>query len=143
MPRLASSLANTDGMVDVKMRFDIDQLGTAFLEGNFKTQLVLFCERCSEPMNYDVDVHCLLGILKHEGKVPSLGEQYEPWIVESNDPINPASVVEDELILALPLVPRHDTACLPEDAWYSGEQEVAEEKPASPFSVLSSLKTKK
>ena len=59
----------------------------------------------------------------------------------------PADIVyEDELILALPLVPRHTDACLPSDAWstisddsdYNKEQE--DDKPESPFAILSSLK---
>ena len=66
-------------------------------------------------------------------------------MVDDQEAVNPASIVEDELILALPLVPKHDYDCLPEEVWFSGEKEIedAPEKPASPFAVLSALKSKK
>jgi uncharacterized protein len=43
-------------------------------------------------------------------------------------------------------VPKHDYNCLPEEVWFSGDKEEIEaepDKPASPFAVLSALKTKK
>lgn len=143
MSRLAASLANDEGIVDVDMQFDIDELGTPYLAGRFKTTLTLICERCMEPMTINVDTECLLGFVKSEYKAEQLAEQYEPWFVENDEPVDPIRIVEDELILALPLVPRHDYSCLPEDAWYSGEKEGEAEKPASPFAVLSVLKSKK
>jgi uncharacterized protein len=97
------------------------------------------------PMSVDVDVECYLAILKNERKVEGLAELYDPWIVENNDPILLSSVVEDELILGLPLVPRHEHACLPKEAWYRGDDidESEKEKKVSPFEVLASLKLKK
>ena len=144
LKRLQPSLAENEGIVDVAMRFDVDETGTPYLAGHFVTKLSVVCERCLQPMTVDIDIHCLLGLVKNEYKAERLAEQYEPWLVDDdNDTMNPASVVEDELILALPLVPRHDEACLPEDVWYSGEKEVESDKPESPFAVLSALKSKK
>ncbi|MFT7235440.1 MAG: hypothetical protein ACI9QV_001017, partial [Methylophagaceae bacterium] len=67
-----------------------------------------------------------------------------PWLLENNDPVYLHAMVEDELILALPLVPRHTKSCLPIEAWTSGEESDVEEeeKPVSPFAILSSLKNK-
>lgn len=143
MARLAESLYSTDGTVKVKMHFDIDSTGTPFLQGHFETSLSLICERCLAPMQIDLDVDSLLALVKSELKVEGLAEQYEPWLLDTDEPVDPAVVVEDELILALPLVPRHDEDCLPKEAWYSGEQEREVEKPTSPFEVLSVLKSKK
>ncbi|MEC9314753.1 MAG: YceD family protein, partial [Pseudomonadota bacterium] len=82
---------------------------------------------------------------RHEKLAEKLSDQYEPWVVEDSELTDPVSVVEDELILALPLVPKHEENCLPEEALFSGDEDSEEEevKPNSPFSVLSSLKTKK
>ena len=143
MPRLAESLVTDEGMVDVDLLFDIDETGLPFMEGRFKTSIQLICERCMSPMTLDLDVPALLGIIRHEGKIEGLAEQYEPWIIDDAKHVDPVHMVEDELILALPIVPKHENACLPEDVWQSGEQEKEADKPASPFAVLAALKDKK
>jgi uncharacterized protein len=145
LSRLRPSLFSDSGTVKVKMRFDIDQTGTPFMQGMFTTTLSLTCERCMEELRYPVEINTLLGLVKHERLVSRLSEQYEPWIIDETDFVNPADVIEDELILALPLVPKHDFDCLPKDVWQSGDEEVEEtpEKQASPFAVLSALKSKK
>lgn len=142
MKRLGGSLHNDEGVVKVEMHFDVDETGTPFLQAKFSSTLALICERCMEPMVLDVEAECLLALVQYEQKIEGLAEQYDPWLIESDEPVKLSSVVEDELILALPLVPRHDFDCLPADAWQSGEEEVVEEKPTSPFAVLSTLKSK-
>ncbi len=145
MSRLADSLHDNSGVVTVSMRFDIDETGTPFMQGHFVTTLSLTCERCLQALTLPVDINAMLGLVKHEKLGEGLAEQYEPWIIDDNELVDPAAVVEDELILALPLVPKHDYDCLPEEAWFAGEKEVEEKpvKPESPFAVLSALKSKK
>ena len=145
LSRLADSLHGNDGVVKVSMRFDIDQTGTPFMQGHFETTLSLTCERCMQELKWPLEVNTLLGLVRHEKLTASLADQYEPWVIDDTEMVDPASVVEDELILALPLVPKHDYDCLPEEAWFSGDKEVEEkpEKPESPFAVLSALKSKK
>ncbi|WP_040576993.1 YceD family protein [Methylophaga lonarensis] len=143
LTRLADKLANQQGEIQVTLQFDVDQTGTPYVEGHFSGELALICERCMQAMPYKFDIKSLLALVRHERKIEGLAEQYEPWLLENSDAVNPADLVEDEIILALPLVPRHEQACLPDELWSSGEQEIETEKPVSPFAVLSALKTKK
>jgi len=145
MNRIAGSLSNNEGEASVIMNFDVDETGLSFMNGKFSAKLSLICERCMTEMSVDVDVECFLAIIKSERKVEGLTELYDPWIVENSDPILLSSIVEDELILGLPLVPRHKHACLPKEAWYRGDDidQVIQEKRVSPFDVLASLKLKK
>lgn len=143
MRRLAALLVNDDGMVDVDMLFDIDETGLPFMQGQFQVNIQLICERCMSPMTLKLNIAALLGIIRYERKVEGLADQYEPWIIDDAKQVDPAQMVEDELILALPIVPKHDYVCLPEDVWQAGEPESEADKPASPFAVLAALKTKK
>lgn len=146
MSRLSESLFDNSGSVAVSMQFDVDQTGTPNLHGHFETTLSLTCERCMQAVAFPVVIDTWLGLVRHEKLAESLAEQYEPWVIDDTDLVDPATVVEDELILALPLVPKHDYDCLPEEAWFAGDKEVEEnpaEKPESPFAVLSALKSKK
>lgn len=149
MPRLAESLHHNEGVVTVSMRFAIDATGTPYMQGHFETTLSLTCERCLQELTMPLEIDTLLGLVRHEKLADKLDEQYEPWVIEDNDLADPATVVEDELILALPLVPKHDEDCVPGEAWFSGDEEQEQEreekpdKPESPFSILSELKSKK
>lgn len=141
MPRLSELLQDNSGEVDVSMQFDIDKiLGLPIMTGVFKAALPLICERCSEPMVYEANIDCSLAIINSERKIEGLAEQYDPWIIDNDDPVVLSSIVEDELILDIPLVPKHSHACLPKGAWFSGEEQDDDEKPVSPFAVLSALK---
>jgi len=144
-PRLSQSLLSDEGLVNVKMAFDVDEIGTPYMKGKFNVTVSITCQRCMSAMPYELDVNCLLAIVKTERHVEGLAEQYEPWVIENSDPVMTSLVIEDELILSLPLVPKHDKPCLPDEVWTSGEEEVIEEddKPVSPFAVLASLKTNK
>ena len=145
LKRLTEALQDNKGMVDVKMSFGLDEVGAPFMQGDFAVTTSLICERCFESMSLDLVVDCLLAIVKNEKQIEDLAEQYEPWLLDFDNPVWLATVVEDELILALPIVPKHDYDCLPEDAWSVGDngQDNSEaEKPVSPFAVLSTLKSK-
>jgi uncharacterized protein len=145
MPRLAGSLHHDDGLVDVGLAFDVDQIGTPYMKGEFNAEVSIICERCMSPMTMTLSVSCLLAMVVSERNIDSLAEQYDPWLLEDSDPVLLSKVVEDELILVLPLVPRHTRACLPSEAWSAMSEESEEDegdKPESPFAILSSLKKK-
>ncbi|MBL1320906.1 MAG: DUF177 domain-containing protein [Methylophaga sp.] len=144
MPRLLQSLVSNEGIVDVDIAFDVDEVHTPFMRGEFTTTISMTCERCMKEMKVDLDVHCLLAMVTNERKIEGLAEQYDPWLLENSDDVLLSSVIEDELILALPLVPRHDEACLPASEWSSADEMAEEiEEKVSPFAVLATLKTKK
>lgn len=144
MPRLLQSLQSDEGTVTVNMAFDVDEINTPYMQGEFTTTVSMKCERCLQAMPVKLDVHSLLAMVMDEQKIEGLAEQYEPWLLESSDDVPLSSVIEDELILALPLVPRHDEACLPASEWVSSDESVEEvEEKVSPFAILATLKTKK
>ena len=143
MPRLAKSLHSDSGLVNVVLAFDIDEIGTPYVKGEFRAPVSIVCERCMLPMSMELSVSCLLAMVVSEKFIDKLAEQYDPWLLENSEPVSLSKVVEDELILVLPLVPRHTEACLPSEAWstkvdYNEDEE--DQKPVSPFAILSSLK---
>jgi uncharacterized protein len=142
MARLSAAIVDNEGSVDVELQFDIDETGTPFMVGHIKTELPLVCERCMQTMQHLVDTDLSVGLIRHERQAEQLPEQYEPWLIDNDVAVELSSIVEDELLLAIPIVPKHEHACLPEDMWQSGEEIGEEEKPESPFAVLSALKKK-
>ena len=137
--RLAPSLAALDGDVQFELEFDRDTLGIAYVGIKAKALLPLQCQRTLETFALPVTIDSRLGLIKREEEEAGLPEGYEPLLI--GDPIiNPADVIEDELILALPVVPLKPGAGS-EILWSSGEEEPEEEEaPVNPFAALAQLK---
>lgn len=139
---------DTAADIEVEIELGIGDGRIAFIRGNAQTSITMVCQRCLEPMRLDIDARFLLGVVENEAKLEQLPEQYEPLEV-SDEPVSLSGIIEDELILALPLVALHPPDKCAEKLANSQqmtekeiETEVNEKRTNSPFSILSSLKNK-
>ena len=105
MTRLATYLYDAEGGVEVELAFGIDEQGIKYTTGRIQAVLHLICQRCLQSLKYPLDVETTLGLVRPE-EAPRLPEGYEPLIFEEPS-VDLARIVEDELILALPIVPMH------------------------------------
>lgn len=99
----------------------------------------LQCQRCLEPVDVPLEIERRLRFVHGEEQAAALDADSEDDVLALERSLDLRQLVEDELLLAVPLVPRHDvcTRPLPE----APQAEEAAERPASPFAVLESLKT--
>ncbi len=89
-----------------------------------------------------VVVDTTLELVTDEAGSDRTSERYEPLLVEPGR-MSLAGIVEDELLLQVPMIPRHeigDRNCTPA-AEPTGKQEMAKAR-ENPFAVLASLKEK-
>ena len=82
-----------------------------------------------------------LGLITDESQEAALPEGVEPLLLDASGELNPAGLVEDELILAVPVVPIDPDSAEIEPHW-PDEAEEEEEKP-NPFAALAALKEQK
>jgi uncharacterized protein len=137
MHRLRGSLAKVEGEARYYVEFGRDSLGVAYLEMRVEAGLPLLCQRTLEVYIEQVSINQRLGIIAEESEEAALTPGYEPLLVEGGQ-VDIAAVIEDELILALPVVPLKPGEPL---EWKDRADDVAsEEKPTSPFAVLGTLK---
>ena len=137
MQRLRGSLADTEGEARYSIEFGRDGLGIAFLALRVEAALPLSCQRTLETFAYRVAIDQRLGLIASESEEASLPEGYEPLLVADGQ-LDLADVIEDELILALPVVPLKPGAPL---EWKDAPvDEEADEQRPNPFAVLGSLK---
>jgi len=137
--RLAQILSAADGEAEVMLEFGTDERGRPQVTGTVKAELELICQRCLESMRLPVVAEVRLGLVSSEAEEDQLAPGFEAVPV-GEGPVSVADIVEDELILGLPLVPMHpQTQCgaVEEYALDVGEGAQA---PESPFAVLASLK---
>jgi uncharacterized protein len=142
--RLAPSLVSTEGTVEVELEFGIDEAGVRYLSGRLSTEVELICQRCLEPMRFRLTAEPLLGIVADAALAERLPPHYEALIAGERGPLLLQDIIEDELILALPIVPRHPVeACPQADAVRDdegAEPDSETEEKDNPFAVLAALK---
>lgn len=137
MPRLAESLTGSQGSVRFTLEFGRDEFGIGFVALHVDGSLPLLCQRRLESFDWPVLLDTKLGLIRKEEDEAGLPPGYEPLLVQETD-IRPADVIEDELILALPLVPLSPSDASEDEVIWSSEM-VRPEKP-NPFAALSALK---
>jgi uncharacterized protein len=142
MPRLKGSLCSTDGAITYDIEFGRDELGVANVRVKADAALPLLCQRSLEPFVFPVNVDATLGLIVSESEEAGLPPGYEPLLLESDGQLHIADVIEDELILALPVVPLKPGVEPVERSWT--DEEIEEEPPKeNPFAVLQQMKAKK
>jgi len=138
MSRLRASLAAADGVADYDLEFGKDELGVAYLSVRVKADLPLTCQRTLEVYREPVKIDQRLGLIGDESEEAALPPGYEPLLI-ADGTVKPAEVIEDELILALPVVPLKPGAPL---EWHAGP-EAGDAEQDNPFASLAGLKKTK
>jgi len=142
--RLEGLLLSQDSWLDCEIR-GVDFAGQSGTEPalhlRVSGELKLRCQRCLGEVDLPLCVDKLLVILPPGEDWPE--DELESDLfdaIPAEEALAVAALVEDEVLLALPIVPRHrDRDCkLPVE--FDGDVAVKEVK-ASPFAVLSKLKT--
>lgn len=136
--RLSGLLASDKGAVDFWLKGGIDAEGRSGLELQVQGALMLSCQRCLEPFEFELDVVASFVLVSDESSLPS--EEDEPddrdYLV-ADAHLQVIGLIEDELLLAIPLAPKHaDNECAASD-------KLDELKKPSPFAVLKGMKTGK
>ncbi len=141
LERLRDLLEDTKGEVEYRLQFDTDEWGNAFVDVTTRAALNLLCQRSLHVYAEVVDRSQRLGLIETEADEAALPEGYEPHLL-SDQPIRLIDLVEDELILSLPLVPAApESETMHQTGQDASKAETTERQ--SPFAMLASLKTNK
>ncbi len=103
--------------------------------------VVLQCQRCLRPLDEAVHVDRHFRFVADEDTAAALDDEIEDEVLALPKTLNLRDLVEDEMLLALPLVPRHDV-CPETIPMQFGDVEEVEEK-AHPFASLALLRKDK
>jgi len=148
MPRLQDVLAGPDGQVSYVLRGLPGKDGEAMLELRLEGNCQLRCQRCLQRLPYTIKTVSLLMPVpgsELEGSLPESGELEEEDTVDripADAHMDVLSLVEDEILLGLPLSPRHEFgACEAAVEGVSPAQQGGNQK-QNPFAVLRGLKDK-
>ena len=135
--RLSESLVSNEGDVTVKIEFG-RCVGFACLKAKVSAKLLVKCQRCLKPMEAEVAGDFKFALVKSEEEFELLPEELEPYLLEGEKQ-SIIDLIEDELLLSLPMVTAHENAC--SDFMTSQEKVIKATKEAEhPFAALKALK---
>ena len=139
--RLAASVVSVDSDVQTSLSFDIDNLRLAVINGQSDVTVTLECQRCGKTFEHQVHATYCFSPVRNDEQAEALPEAYEPIEVAEFGEVDLLAMIEDEIILSLPVVPVHESEhCEVSDAdMVFGKLPAEVEKP-NPFAVLASLK---
>ena len=135
MTRLASLLADSRGMVDLKLVFSHTENGMACITGSYETELQLTCQRCLEPVTVKLAETINVGVTL-AGSANKLPASAEPLVL-AGDTILLADFIEEEILLGLPISPMHEL----QDCAAAKQVRHSDNAAPGPFHVLKSLKS--
>jgi uncharacterized protein len=134
------------GLVKYTISGRVSASGKHQLVLHVQAQLLLDCQRCLGPLVQVIDRQTVFELVRRESDIDdSLDEDDDdaPEQIVGARKFDLLDLIEDELILEVPYVPRHevcgDMAKVEED---SSDEAEGQERP-SPFAVLDQLKTKR
>jgi uncharacterized protein len=145
LPRLGQFLRQSSGTAEFELMFSRDERKRACISGFVKAELVLECQRCLGPLQIAVDSVVNLVAVEGIGEAEQLPESVEPLLMEESR-VRLEDLVEDELLLAIPQVPRHTSGlCATKnvitDSASPDLAEDDEEEVENPFAELAALKS--
>lgn len=138
LERLHDSLCEVQGTVKIEWTFACDDKQRPTIQGSIQAQLPMLCQRCLQPLQWTIDTQVALVIFDNEPHPDEeLLMEYEVIILNEN-PVSLWNLIEDEIILALPIIAKHDT-CIANEYQLSAEK-LANNACSNPFQILLELK---
>lgn len=110
-----------------------------------QTEVWLTCQRCLQPFEQALSVDTRVRFVRDEAQAETLDAELEDDVLALPRWLDMRALIEDELLLALPLVPRHEHCPqpLPLGAGDEAEVESGPNGRPNPFAVLQALKAGK
>ncbi len=138
----------TPGIVRYIVQGQRSSVGKPQINLHVQTQLVLECQRCLGPLVFPIDRQVIFDLVRNESDLiddPSRVDQDDldvPEKVVGSREFDLLDLIEDELILEVPYVPRHERCPGETVAAADAESDPEEGGRPSPFAVLGQLNTK-
>ncbi len=137
LTRLSDFLLSDQAKIAIEFNFSQSDYDAPMLEGRLQTSLAVECQRCLKAMEMPLQMDFKLLVNASDDVVI---ESSLDTIYSEDGTLDIFEVVEDELILGLPLVTMHDDeAC--NEFWPTQEEDPEAAAKENPFSVLAKLKT--
>ncbi|EAR09758.1 hypothetical protein MED297_16404 [Reinekea blandensis MED297] len=144
LDRLSRLDEATEGVIrtaQASLSFGRDASGRRVVSGQVDGAVNLLCQRCLKPFQYELAGSFKMALVYNDEMARSLPTDLDSLLLLPDQPLDVAQIVEDELLLCLPMHAVHpDGECQIETQFGAEESEGEPEKAPNPFDVLKDLK---
>ena len=119
--------------------FGISIEGYKSVQCDIVASLTRRCQRCLECFVEETRLKSQVAFVRNEQEVNEVPDNLEPYVLADNL-MRLSEFVEDELILALPVIPMHENICTDFSQGQDAEQTMDEAEKDNPFQLLDKLK---
>ena len=139
---LDDNMSDVNNIVNVHLEFTRTDTRLPVVKGTISSVLQMTCQRCLKGTKESFETELEVVLVSSDAQAEKLQEGFDTWLVEEQQ-IFLRDFIEDEILLALPLVIAHDECeaarklieALPEDEISETQQE-----DSNPFAALKALK---
>lgn len=145
--RLTDQLVQADEWVKVSIKFyPYPGLAAYAFDLHLQTCLWLTCQRSLQPFGYPVDVELSGAYIESLALADDLPEDMAVFELPA-EKVSLSALIEDELLLQVPLSPMDPAASLPDyepavPEWDLAQQQAGSDGETNPFAALKTLKPK-
>ena len=149
MKRLLANVQSADPMVIAKLSISRGLFGYPLVSGHATADVMMRCERCLDGVNTELNLDIEVLVKPEDDILPEndqiQGEDEPEFHEYDGKSLVLSDLIEEELLLALPLVPKHqDISLCNQDmvAWLAANEAPSEEQATSsgraenPFAIL-------
>jgi uncharacterized protein len=134
--RLQDYLVNNSGELGYAVIGVLDANGRPVLRIDIQGVVSLQCQRCLEELEHMLDIRAELLLAQNEQELQSFDEDESVDCILTQPEMDVLSLIEDEIILSLPVSSRHEQG----ECMTGGRQDGKTIREASPFAALTALK---
>ena len=134
LPRLQELLDSPLGFLDYILQGGMDHLGRPILDVSLHGSCQLRCQRCLGALDYAIQLEMRLLLCDQAGLDELDDDEEEFDAILADEHMDVVALLEDEILLGLPIAPRHETgSCQAAEGKYSQDGR-------HPFAALEKLK---
>lgn len=123
--------------VQFRLEFEPADRGAVLMRGRIETVVPLLCQRCMNTLLMPLTVKPAVLFARPRQAAGMTASEVEVIVVEERIPLRP--LLEDELLLGLPMIPMHDQAECPATEYIKGTAREEGEERQQPFAGLKAL----
>ena len=139
--RLHDFLFDKEGELLYQISGQFDKNEKPGLQLEIIGKIHLSCQRCLEKLSHEVDFQTFLVLAKTEAELDQTDEDDTIDAILATPDMDVISLIEDEIILSLPISSRHaDGECTAHELESSKDDLTSKTQPAHPFAALMALK---
>jgi uncharacterized protein len=138
LSRLSDRVNNLENVVTFQL--DFTKIGKlSVIKGVIRAKIQLECQSCLQFMDIEVNSDVKLAIVASDEEAALIPGDYEPLLC-NDEKITFIDIIEDEVLLSLPAIPKHDYDCFERQEPETIIENKGQSSKDSPFSVLSNFK---